>query len=291
MLHVTNGDLAADLLRRTGVTGNVVAWRDVLHEGPTPSGLALEAMSDVRTRYLASNDAGSFLELQRQFGARDAALRSARQVVLWFEHDLYDQLQLVQILATLAIQRETSAELICIGAFPGVEPFYGLGQLTPVQLASLWPERRKVGSAVLSLGARTWKAFCSADRLALPQLLATDLSALPFLRAALERFLEEFPTDPDGLSRTERQILRAVAAGNETFDAIFRANNEQESAPFMGDTVLRSHIAALTTARTPLLTRAPITLTAAGRRVLAGEADARRLNGIDRWLGGVRLKA
>ena len=35
---------------------------------------------------------------------RDAVLRRAREfgeVVLWFEHDLYDQLQILQILVTL----------------------------------------------------------------------------------------------------------------------------------------------------------------------------------------------
>lgn len=290
MLHVTNGDIAADLLRRTGVTGSVVPWRDILHEGPTPAGLALEAMSDIRAQFLASIGAGRFSDLHHQLGERDAALRAARQITLWFEHDLYDQLQLIQILDTLATQPDTSAEIICIDAFPGVEPFHGLGQLTPVQLASLWPSRRPVGSAQLSLGSRAWKAFCSPDPLAVRQLANADTSALPYLRAALNRHLEEFASPPDGLSRTERQILRAVQARNQTFDAIFRANQEQESAPFLGDTVVQNRIAALTNARTPLLTREPITLTAAGHRVLAGDVDARQLNGIDRWLGGVHLR-
>ena len=289
MLHVTNGDSAAALLRRTGVTGKIVAWRDILHDGPVPSGRALEGMSDVRARFIASTGAGSFPEVWRHFGARDAALRSTRKLVLWFEHDLYDQLQLIQILATLATQRETTSALICIDSFPGVNPFHGLGQLTPAQLASLWSTRRKVGPAQLILGTRAWKAFSSPDPLAVRHLIATDTSALPFLRAALERFMQEFPVPPDGLSRTERQILRAVAAGNQTFDSIFRANQEQEPAPFMGDTSVQARISTLTDARTPLLTREPITLTAAGERVLAGEVDARQLNGIDRWLGGVHL--
>lgn len=289
MLHLTNGDMTADVLRRTGVTGNVVAWRDILHEGPTPAGLALEGMSDVRARYLASIGAGSFPDLRRELGARDAALRAARKVVLWFEHDLYDQLQLIQILAALSQQTETAAELIQVGSFPGVEPFHGLGQLSPVQLASLWPERRRVDSAQRSLGARAWKAFCSPDALPLRELCAEDTTALPFLNAAFNRFLEEFPLPPDGLSRTERQILRAVAAGNETFEALFRANQDQEPAPFMSDMVVRLRIAGLTNVRVPLLTRDPIRLTEAGQRVLAGEVDARELNGIDRWLGGVHL--
>ena len=54
MLHLTNGDSTAGLLHRIGITGSVIAWRDILHEGPTPAGLALEAMSDVRARFLAS---------------------------------------------------------------------------------------------------------------------------------------------------------------------------------------------------------------------------------------------
>jgi hypothetical protein len=291
MLHLTNGDSTARTLRRMGITGSVIAWRDILHEGPAPAGLALEAMSDVRARFLASTGAGSFPEVRREFGARDAALRAARQLTLWFEHDLYDQLQLIQVLAVLATQPETSSELICVGSFRGVEPFYGLGQLTPSQLASLWPDRRRISSDQLLLGTRAWKAFCSPDPLAVRNLLATDTSTLPFLRPTFERWLEEFPSPPDGLPRTERQLLRAVAAGHRTFEAIFRANQEQESAPFMGDSVVEMRLAALTNAPTPLLTRDPIMLTTAGARVLAGEVDAQQLNGIDRWFGGVHLKS
>ena len=291
MLHITNGDATANLLRRTGLTGTVLAWRDILHEGPVPAGLSLEKMSEVRARFLSSYSGAPFPDVWREFGARDAALRAARNVVLWFEHDLYDQLQLIQILATLATQRETSAELICVGAFPGVEPFFGLGQLTPVQLASLSAQRRPVTSLQLAAGARAWKAFGSADPIAIRRVLASDLSPLPFLADALRRHLEEFPAAPDGLSRTERQILQAVAGGCQTFEAIFRASQQQETAPYLGDSTLKRQVDALTSARVPLLTREPITLTAAGQRVLSGETDARTLNGIDRWLGGVHLVA
>lgn len=291
MLHVTNGDSAAVPLRRTGVTGSVIAWRDFLHEGPVPAGLALEAMSDVRARFLHSIGAGTFADLRRELGARDAALRGARHVVLWFEHDLYDQLQLIQILATLAIQPETKAELISISKFAGVEPFHGLGQLSPAQLASLWPHRRRVSTAQLALGARAWKAFCSPDPLALQNLVSTDTSALPFLHDAMVRHLEEFPSSPDGLSRTDRQLLRAASAGHHTFAALFEANQAQEAAPFMGDATVRQRIGAMTSARVPLLTREPYVVTPAGLRVLAGETDARSLNGIDRWFGGVHLKS
>jgi hypothetical protein len=211
--------------------------------------------------------------------------------VLWFEHDLYDQLQLLQILATLATQPETTAELIMVDAFPGVVPFHGLGQLTVTQLSTLWPQRRRVSPAMHGLGAKTWKAICSPDVTAVPQLLETDTSALPFLAAALRRYLEEFPSPPTGLSRTERQLLRGIADGHQHFESLFRANQHQETAPFMGDAAVRLRLDGLAGARAPLITAEPFALTSAGQRVLAGEVDARQLNGIDRWIGGIHLRA
>jgi hypothetical protein len=290
MLHLTNGDSAAGSLRGSGVPGRVVAWQDVLHEGPVPAGLTLEALSDVRVRFLRDWDRRSFPAAPPSFDERDRALRSARHVVLWFEHDLYDQLQLLQILAALSDDSGISAEMICIDAFPGVVPFYGLGQLTPVQLASLWPDRRPVTAEQLSLGARAWRAFTSPDPGAVPQLLETDVGALPFLRNALRRLLDEYPAPPTGLGRTEVQLLRAIAGGTSSFAALFAANAAAEDAPFMGDTTVEARLDALIRAPTPLVAPEPYRLTAAGRRVLAGEADARQLNGIDRWIGGVHLR-
>lgn len=291
MLHLTNGESAAESLRRSGVPGRVISWQDVLHEGPVPAGLTLEGMSDVRARFLAHWDGESFPAVSASFDERDGALRSARHVVLWFEHDLYDQLQLLQILATLSNEPGTAAEMICIDAFPGIVPFYGLGQLTPMQLASLWPKRQPVTAEQHSLGARAWKAFTSPDPGAVLQLLATDLGALPFLGNALRRLLDEYPAPPTGLGRTERQLLQAIARGVRSFAELFAANAAAEEASFMGDTTVESRLEALIRARTPLVTPQPYTLTAAGQRVLAGEVDARQLNGIDRWIGGVHFKA
>ena len=47
-------------------------------------------------------------------------------MVLWFEHDLYDELRLLDVLA-LAHDEEPAPELIVIGSFPGKPSFAGLG--------------------------------------------------------------------------------------------------------------------------------------------------------------------
>jgi hypothetical protein len=101
MLHLTNGDDAAGLLRPAGMTGTILPWRDVLHEGPVPAGLDLDALSDVRARFLAEQGWDDRTAIRDGFARRNAALRRFRRheaVVLWFEHHLYDQLQIAQLL-------------------------------------------------------------------------------------------------------------------------------------------------------------------------------------------------
>ena len=140
-LHITNGDVAANLLKTGGLDGDVLAWRDPMHHGPFAAGLDLEAASDARARYLAG-PSDALDDVARNFRLRNEHLRAAsryRDVILWFEHDLSDQLQLLQLLdwfaeATLAA---TQLSMICIDCFPSIEPFRGLGQLNADQMASL----------------------------------------------------------------------------------------------------------------------------------------------------------
>ncbi len=313
MLQITNGDCAGEVLRHTGLPGEILLWRDVLHEGPVPTGLSLEQLRPIRAQYIADQGWGSYDEVVKTFAHRDALLSQFPEheaVLLWFEHDLYDQLQIIQVLDWFA-QRDlgkTNLSLICINAFPGVDQFKGLGQLNADQLASLYGSQRQIAGAELSLSREAWSAFRSPDPTALETLLARDSSALPFLGAALGRHLEQFPGLSDGLSRTERQILQGVAAGAHTPVEIFRADQCQETVLFMGDTDVWSHLQRLCVGRAPLLrltdggpflpwrlhNREPflaqsLSLSEAGHEVLAGRADWLHLNGIDRWLGGVHL--
>ncbi|MEW5927633.1 MAG: DUF1835 domain-containing protein [Gemmatimonadota bacterium] len=315
-LHVTSGDAAAEPLRRAGLGGGVLPWRDVLHEGPVPAGLAPAELNRERARFLADHAPAELDEVLRGLEARDRALAEAAdsggEVVLWFEHDLYDQLQLLQVLDRLADlgAAPECVSLVCIGGFPGVEPFHGLGQLTPEQLAGLWPRREPVTAAQRELARAAWAAFRAPDPREIERVLAGGTAALPFLRGALLRHLEQFPAVGDGLARTERQVLEAVAAGATTPGEIFFADQAREEAVFMGDTTLWSYVRGLSEGPEPLLRVAgggPFRLpardgrdagfreqrlepTERGRAVLRGEAD--RLAGVevDRWLGGVHLR-
>jgi len=289
----------------------VLAWQDVLHEGPVPSlprGKLLRARAD----FLADSGWGRPQALLSSLERRDAellaALRDGVPVVLWFEHDLFDQLQLLDVL-TLARAEAVAPELIVIGSFPGRPSFAGLGELSAGELETLWPSRRPAEAAALEAAAGAWSAFQAPEPTALREWATRETPELPFLAPALRRLLEELPAPKSGLSRTERHALETISADARTPPASFVASQRLEDAPFLGDTWFFRTLAALgqgeerlveTAEGAPLPPAPPLghgpvfahlqlRLTDRGERVLRGEADRVELLGIERWLGGTHL--
>ncbi|MEM9045677.1 MAG: hypothetical protein AAGC81_13380 [Pseudomonadota bacterium] len=311
LLHITNGDSAASLLEQSAVSGAVLPWRDPMHHGPFPADLPLEALSEVRAKYLAGPDVDTEKHID-WFRFRDARLRSAQayeRVVLWFEHDLLDQLQILQLLDWFAVQAlgDTSLELVCIDRFPGIDPFRGLGQLDSDQIGTLDAMRRAVSPNMLELASAGWSAFRSDNPRDLLVFLERDLTELPFLRPALLRHLEEYPSAKSGLTRTEAQLLALAGDAVQSPGELFLRNMDFETALYIGDLRTFSTIADLCAAgllecssgrfwyppqskeEVMAFREQRLTLSALGEKVLHGDSHAFALMDRDCWLGGVRL--
>ncbi|HET9833937.1 MAG TPA: hypothetical protein VFP91_19575 [Vicinamibacterales bacterium] len=296
MLHITNGDSVINGFNEGRIPGTYLAWKDVLHDGPMPRRNSLEAESDVRAAYHAGQSSGPEYEKCRTgFSERDQALASFAdydEVVLWFEHDLYDQLQLLQILAWLSRHEgaRDRVSLIQIGEHPDVPKFQGLGQLNGAQLAALLPTRRPVTARQVDIARNAWAAFCDDDPTTLCQVARRHEPEMPFLSSALTRLLEEYPWASDGLTRTERQLLRVIAAGTTKRKAIWWASQQFETS-YWGDLSVYDRLDTLAVRPHALVKQVDndhVALTDTGRRVLAGDdrCDPRE---TERWLGGVQL--
>jgi hypothetical protein len=310
MLHVTNGSVFLSRLHDLGVQGQILPWDDVLHEGPVPEGLAPDALRRVRAEFLAISW-GDVAGIEHSLAIRDRTLleaASADEIVLWFEHDLYDQLHVLQVVDFLQSIRPGQ------GASPGARVSAILAgdylAAQPDERLREWFDRRQpLGVESWAAAEAAWRAFRSPDPRA---LCAFDHpGAWPALAPSLRRHLQQYPSARTGLSRTEHQTLAAVSAGPlPAIDAFRAANHAVEDAIFMGDEGWWWHIRPLLASAHPLLrvegeapssfndpgwwsddqTAPRLVLTETGGRVLAGELDHVRLNGLDRWLGGVHLR-
>lgn len=307
MLHVTNGSVVVTRLHDLGLPGRVLPWDDVLHEGPVRAGLDHAALRGERAAYLSLLGFDTAESIERGLVARDSTLAAAGgedEVVLWFEHDLYDQLHLIQILDRLDHSRVSA---VLADDYLGGQP--------PHTLRTWFAARVPISESQRQLAARAWTAFRSPDPAELIAFIRAHAGAdqpggLPHLVPALRRHLQQFPWLGTGLSRTQAQTISVVAGGaTRVRDAFVAANHGLEEAVFMGDSAWWCHIRPLIVAPRPLLEihgqkpptwqdpawwhddeAAPtLALTADGEAVLTGAADHIALNGIDRWLGGVHV--
>ena len=160
ILHVANGHATTGLIEQSGVPGRTQIWADPLNEGPVPGNVSDDQLLTIRARFLASQyDASDAADDLRRW--REAVDDNAGydELVLWFEHDLFDQLNLIQLLAHLGrAPRSKPITLICIDRYPGHPDFKGLGELEPRDLAALFKDRRPVDAAQIALATRAWSA-------------------------------------------------------------------------------------------------------------------------------------
>src|SRR5262249_50197169 len=152
------------------------------------------------------------------------------------------------------------------------------------------------------LARRAWLAFREPTPERLDRLRRGDTSALPYLAAAITRFLQEYPWTTDGLSRTERRLLEVARDGRIALWKAFPRMSEGEEAYYVTGSSMESIADALSRTSLALLTLNPsetregyalqstVALTDAGRSALAGQLDRVAACGIDRWLGGVHLQ-
>jgi hypothetical protein len=273
-LIVTNGDAAIARLREGGIKDDILAWRDVLHEGPVPAEERLERLSQIRAAFIARNFGIPHDEVALSFAERDSDIRTHsdyERVEIWVEHDLYDQLQLLQILNFFA--EEGRSEGIYL-----VQASDYLGTLDGDAVGTLETQAAEVTAPQFALACSAWHAFTSPDPSHLVEIAQEDTGALPFLKPAL---------------RTASQLFRDVGA--------------QEEARFMGDASFFGRINDLAFVNEPLVqgvekpfridpenggtpSQALIRLTSAGREVLSGRLDHAMVNDVDRWIGGTRLR-
>jgi len=308
MLHILNGDATANILKKTDLPGQFLPWREALVAGPTPGGLSFDDWINLRANHLAMDYEQTVDECKAALLNLEEVLRTFskhEEVVLWFEHDLFCQINLIYLLNFFSQQKQnqTGLSLICIDDFPGIENFKGLGQLSPSQLASLFERRQNITQNMLELGQGAWAAYCSPNPTAIETFLQKDCSELFFLKEALLAHLVRFPALKNGLGHVEKVALDLINGGIDEFKPLFPMFGELEPVYGFGDAQFWNHLKCLSKLKAPLVTISGVNkinralsndeftytffkVTEKGNAILNGEEE---LQEIDSWLGGVHL--
>lgn len=305
-LIITNGDAAGEILRKAFTGTEILPWRDVLHDGPVPITDTFEDLSELRADFLAERNWGDPDILRENFQARDRGLAHHEvfeNVTLWFEHDLYDQLQLIQILDWFHghLGRGEWLQLVQADDFLGTQNEESIKTFTDMS--------KPVSEDQLTLASVAWSAFRRPNPTDWAALLNQDLSSFPYLEQSVCRMLQELPCVTSGLARTQHQILSAINGGVTEPRKLFGAVEKMEEAAFMGDWSFWVWMDELASGSGALIespagrfspemnedefkayVESPLQLTALGLQVLGGGVDYTDAAQVDRWMGGTHIK-
>ena len=259
ILHITSGDICGDSLAKSGVAGEVFVWHDILYDGPRKPGWPDDTMLNTRAQFIedaTGEGLGKELvlnTLRNQYDKLSAA-GEYENIVLWFDACLFDQSMLCHILNCLHMKEIKNVELLCIDSFPGIVPFNGLGQLHPSQFLSVYHKRRPVTEEQFLFAEKVDRAFALQDIDAFLRISNETDAPLPWVPAAVARWIKEYPDEATGLGQLEKLALEAIRGGKHTSREIFTAVAEMDTHPqFWGDTTLWAKINSLALKNPPLV--------------------------------------
>jgi hypothetical protein len=258
-LHITSGDMSGDSLTKSGLPGEVFVWHDVLYDGPRKPGWPDNDTLHARAKYLEDLTGGGLkysyiLQTLKNQYHKLAGAGGYSNIVLWFDACLFDQSMLAHILTCMHHRGIDKAELLCVDSFPGIEPFNGIGQLNPSQLTSVYDRRRPVTESQFRFAKAVDEAFANQDQELFAELLRSKDAPLPWIPAAVVRWIQEKPDLETGMGRLESLALDAIRAGNEKPAEIFKAVAAADTPPqYWGDITLWAKINALADRSPPLV--------------------------------------
>lgn len=304
-LHIRCGSDIRETLLTAGFIGDFLEFSDPFCQGPLIS-LAHDDFIKSRSQFISDAYIIPFDEINmRQKSAYEALnnIGNYKDVTLWFEHDIYDQLILIYLLNYLSKQASIeNTNLICIDHMPGVDHFIGLGQLSPDQLTWLWEAKKTpLTQEHLNLGENAWKALINPNPNELYNFteLEVELAVAP-MKNAITRHLQQLPSKFNGLSLTQKLVIEIVSenegiTGVQLFKTLM---NEREPLPYLGDMMFWYELSDLNKTSKPLFHISSLSepwperrlkLTEVGREILQGTTDFLDLYLSSRWVGGVEI--
>ena len=205
-------------LESTDLAGDVCVWRDVLSDGPVHMELGSEEFWKLRNSYMTAAfgiPQGEFLERARGEFDRIKQFTNYEEVVLWFEYDLFCQVNLMALMHWFGQQErgETKVSLICVGEEEGYERLVGLGELPPETYPDLFARRRIMGSYDFTFCSDAYQAWCSPDPTDLDNFILLSSNEFPYLSDALRSHQRRFPSAQSGLTEIESKIISLIESG------------------------------------------------------------------------------
>lgn len=217
ILHITNGDHFTQRLKKLPIEGDIITWREMLCEGQTLSSVGSESFWKTRFEFLNKRYKVSkswFVEKTLKEYRSLCNYKQHSSIVLWFEYDLFCQINMLAVISWLKVHRRYSdIFLINAGRIEGGgDKLYGLSELSEEQLLDLYNNSLLLTQDDIEYADYIWQLYCSDNPMRLENLSGYEDFQFSYLSDALKAHLKRFPSIRNGLNENENKVLRLAQA-------------------------------------------------------------------------------
>lgn len=275
LLHITNGDSFTERLKSLKLKGDIITWREMLCEGKTLTNVGSESFWKTRFDFLHKNYKVSksiFIEKTLKEYRSLCNHKQQDEIVLWFEYDLFCQVNMIAVLSWLKTHRKyAQISLVCSGKEDETDKMYGLNDLSDEKLLKLYETKTILEQDDIEYADYVWQLYCSDNPIRLENLSDFENYHFDYLSQAIDDHLHRFPSIKNGLNDMENNILRQALEKKPSDKKKFLATLLQNQGTLgFGDSQYERAIGRLK----PLFSGFnPVRLSRKGKQILEGKTS------------------
>jgi len=239
--HILNGDCLADQLRPTKMNQNFIVCRECLLDGDVRTD-TLKEFWKIRARFFADSYSVSKEEYYSKTVNELEKLNNVpdnSEVCLWFENDLFCQVNMWFVISILSNNRTLKVCRI----FPVIENYTdvwkGFGRADVHQLQQAYDTKIQFTSGDIKLGKNLWIAFQNGDLEELKKLSKNQSNCFGYLEEVCQAHIDRFPEDKS-LGRPERLVQELIQTHLSDFQKVFSEFSVIEGIYGFGDLQLKT---------------------------------------------------
>ena len=217
ILHITNGDSTTNYLKKLNFQGDFITWREMLCEGKTSTDVGSEHFWKTRFDFLKQSykiTKKQFIDLTLKEYRNLCNHKSQEEIVLWFEYDLFCQINMIAVISWLKrFRKGRKISLVCSGEVKGSSKLLGLSELTEKQLQELYQNKTELTLDDIEYADYVWQLYCSDNPIKLQNVYQYQQNTtFKYLVDSLLVHLQRFPSIGNGLNSIENSILDIAAS-------------------------------------------------------------------------------
>jgi hypothetical protein len=213
-LHILNGDSTAQILEKSTIQGDVIIWREMLSEGTLHKDVGCDKFWKTRYSFFENELGVSKVEyydrtIKEIIKIEDISIYN--EVVLWFEYDLFCQVNLLALCTYLLkfYRKDIQFYLICTGTEKEKEYLQTLSEYSPKEFQDLFDNKVNLSRNNMLFAEECWSIYVENDKEKLYEFDFNNCSKFSYLQMSIQQHLQRFPKQ-NGLNQIENKILEMI---------------------------------------------------------------------------------